>query len=268
MKFFFRFSTLFGLIILSSCSLLNKQGPWGKNALYPIRAERILMAVKKNASSAHVWVPALGAGIFGLFNFDHNLSNWISNEASIFKNSEAADNWSDHFNNILLLEMYSVVLLTPSQDENKSFGGFVLNKVRGGLTVSFAAASSKYTTKQVKKAIHRERPNKLDYKSMPSGHASVAGSRRVLVTNGLEAIEMDSHLRLGINSLNATMAIGTMWARVEGKRHYPSDVLVGYALGSFVSGVVYDSLINYDPGQAFSFIPMGDKVFASYTFQF
>jgi hypothetical protein len=164
------------LFLSQSCSVWNRRGSWGKNALYPIRGERIVEAIKKNASSAHVWGPLAGAAVFAASNFDRNFSNWVANEADVFKNKEAADNWSDNFNNIQKIEMYSIILLTPSHDPDKSFGGYVLNKVRGGLAVNIAATSSRFSVDQVRKVVKRQRPNKLDLKSLPSGHAAEAGS--------------------------------------------------------------------------------------------
>ncbi|MCM2350516.1 MAG: hypothetical protein NDI69_10890 [Bacteriovoracaceae bacterium] len=78
----------------------------------------------------------------------------------------------------------------------------------------------------------------------------------------------DSHLRTGIKAANTTLAAGTLWARPEGQRHYPSDVLVGYALGTFLSGFIYDSLMNLDSDESFSIIPLGDQASASYSIQF
>lgn len=256
------------LLSFSSCALTNKKGRWGKNALFPIHGNRFVEAIKKNASSKHVLGPTIAAGFFWASNMDDNFSNWVHHEGAIFKNPEQADNWSDHFNNIQLYEMYSVILLTPSHDEDLNFGRYLLNKTRGALTVNFASSASRYSVDRVRTVVHRQRPNQMDFKSLPSGHAAEAGSRRTLVAKGLDAIDMNEHLRFGINTVNTGMAAMTLYARIEGKRHYPSDVLLGYAFGSFISGVVYDTLINYEPTHTFSFIPMGDKYTATYTIQF
>lgn len=255
-------------MLSTSCSIINKKGSWGRNAIYPLSGERILTAFKKNASSAHVWGPLLGAGVIGVSNSDKKLSNWVRNEGNVFKDADAADAWSDNFNNILKYQMYLSIALTPSYDEDMNFGKYVWNKTKGGLVVNFASSGSRFSVHQVRKVVKRQRPNKIDHKSLPSGHAAEAGSRRALVGKGLDAIEMSNDLRLGINSLNTTIAIGTLWARVEGNRHYPSDVMAGYALGSFISGFLYDSLMNFDPNVSVALIPMGDKVSAQYTYQF
>lgn len=40
------------------------------------------------------------------------------------------------------------------------------------------------------------------------------------------------------------MAVITAWARVEGNVHYPSDVLVGAALGNFIGMFIHDAFIG------------------------
>lgn len=256
------------LATISSCSILGRKGKWGKNAFYPLKGEKFLGAIKKNAQSAHVWGPVAGAAIFSASNFDRNFSNWVANEADVFKDKDAADAWSDNFNNILKAEMYATILLTASHNEDEDFWGYAWNKTKGGLVVNIAASSSRFSVDQVRKVVKRQRPNKMDLKSLPSGHAAEAGSRRAIIGKGLESVDMNSDLRFGVNAINTSMAIGTLWARVEGKRHYPSDVMLGYAFGSFISGVVYDTLINLDPNETFVLIPETDKVSAMYSYGF
>lgn len=265
MKYVFLYSVL---ILVQGCTLINKKGSWGKNSLYPIRGERILHALKKNASSPHVWGPLAGAGIFAVTNIDKKMSEWVQHEGHVFKNKDAADNWSDNFNNIQKYEMYGVILLTPSHDEDMSFGGYLLNKARGGFALNIAASSSRFGVDQIRKVVHRERPNQLDFKSLPSGHAAEAGSRSAIIRKGSASIDMNKELHFSINTLNTAMAIGTAWARVEGKRHYPSDVMAGYAFGTFISGFVFDSIINYDTNQTFGFIPQKDKQTFLYSINF
>jgi hypothetical protein len=45
-----------------------------------------------------------------------------------------------------------------------------------------------------------------------------------------------------------SLAVGTAWARVEAKKHFPSDVLAGAALGSFISAFVHDAFLGLDQG--------------------
>jgi len=61
------------------------------------------------------------------------------------------------------------------------------------------------------------------------------------------------------------------WARVEGQRHYPSDVLFGYSLGHFVTSFLNHWLVNPSNRKslAFNAKPLGEDglvVSVHYTF--
>lgn len=258
----------FMIFLFVGCSVFPKKGTWGKNAFYPVRSERIKNAFLKNISSPHIWVPVTIGSVLYTTGYDEKLAAWAIDESNVYKNRRYADIWSDNFNSILLFEMYASVLATPSLDNDGSVKSFLVNKAKGGIVINTASSASRFSTDQIRKFVHRPRPNKLDDRSLPSGHAAEAGSRRNLISKTLDAAEMNEHLRTGINGINTTMAIGTLWARVEGKRHYPSDVLFGYAFGSFISGFIYDSLINYDPNHSVVFMPVGELRSLSYVVNF
>lgn len=59
-----------------------------------------------------------------------------------------------------------------------------------------------------------------------------------------------------------------MWARVEGKRHYLTDSLTGYSIGYFVSGFLYDSLMNLEDHETLVFSPFNDKMTLTYQVRF
>jgi membrane-associated phospholipid phosphatase len=49
---------------------------------------------------------------------------------------------------------------------------------------------------------------------------------------------MNNNSRLLCNAALASMVAATAWGRIEGKKHYPSDVLAGAALGNFIGNFV------------------------------
>lgn len=257
------------LIFLSSCSFLNRRGTWGKKALWPIKGSSIWDAAKKNAASPHVWAPLIGAGTIHWAGWDNKISDWAHKGSGLYDDQTAADNWSDNFNNILKYEAYATTLLTPSMDEDGKLSGYLVNKARGALVVNAAGLASSAAHDRLALAFHRRRPNKLDYRSFPSGHSTDAASRNMVNSKNLDYIDMNDNLRLGIKAVNTSMASGTLWARLEGKRHYPSDVLCGYALGSFLSGFIYDALMNANPQESFVIAPTGKgEMSAQYTYNF
>jgi membrane-associated phospholipid phosphatase len=88
---------------------------------------------------------------------------------------------------------------------------------------------------------------------MPSGHASSAFSGMALANRNLDYIQMHPYARNGLKAANIAAAASVAWARVEGEKHYPTDVLVGAALGNFLTRLVHDSFMNLDEHEQFSF---------------
>lgn len=267
MNYLFLF-LIYPLLSCTSCSLLTRPGNWGRRPLWPIRASRIGSAIRKNAGNPHVWLPVVGAGIAHWGGYDRPISKAVVQEKAIYNNKTNTGHWSDQFNDILLYQMYGSILLTSSMGEDESLSQWALNKTKGGLVVNLASSSTRYARGQLAKSFRRQRPNRSDHMSFPSGHSTEAGSRNMLVAKNLDSIEMHPYLRTGIKSINTMMAVGTLWARLEGENHYPSDVLMGYALGSFVAGVVYDSLMNLDDGEVLTIVPLPNEVALRYSMQF
>jgi hypothetical protein len=257
------------LLIFSGCSAFQKKGSWGKDAFSPVKASRVGAAFKKNITSAHVWAPLGGALAIHWGGHDHKISNWAQKEKNIYGDRTAADNWSDNFDDILKYEMFLTPLLTASSEEG-TLREYVWRKGKGYVVIAGASRLPDYAHDRLAKAIHRRRPNKSDTRSFPSGHSTQAGTRNMIVLRNLQGIPMNPNVRFGIETLNTTMSAGVLWARVEGKRHYPSDVLAGYALGAFLSGFIYDSLMYSDPEhpESVAVIPAGDKWTLQYTYAF
>jgi len=253
-------------LILASCSNLKK-GTWGKKAIFPVKVEKIKNAFIKNITSAHVWAPVgISAIVYGL-DYDKKISNWISNERLAYSDQTESDNYSDNWNIILKYEMYLSIFLPPSNSD-KNIGHYFLNKAKGSVVVLGSEAITRSTQHWLRDKTNRLRPNLKDRNSLPSGHATQAGSRRVLTSKNLEASLLPQKYHIGLNTFNTLISIGTLVARVEGRRHYLTDVLTGYSLGSFLSGFIYDSFINYDPSTAVSLGPLPGGVMGQYAFNF
>ena len=54
-------------------------------------------------------------------------------------------------------------------------------------------------------------------------------------------------------SAPAQLTAGTAWARVEAGEHYPSDVLVGVALGNFMGAFFTEAFLGLEPGTRVAF---------------
>jgi membrane-associated phospholipid phosphatase len=98
-------------------------------------------------------------------------------------------------------------------------------------TMAEAYAATMMTSTVMKYGVARFRPGHGTY-SFPSGHAAIAFT-------GATLIERNSGEFLGIPAY--ALAAFTGFERVEAGRHFPSDVLVGAAIGSFSAGI-FDAL--------------------------
>ena len=65
-----------------------------------------------------------------------------------------------------------------------------------------------------------------------------------LANRDLDYIDLPKDFRPVLKIGNTLVASGVAWARVEGRRHYPSDVLVGAALGHFLTAFIHDAFLN------------------------
>lgn len=258
------------LINLAGCSLFTKKGNWGRKAFWPLKGSNISDAFKKNISSPHVWIPAAGASVIWAGNWDKKISDWIYDENIFFDNHDDSDRWSDSLDKILVYEMNITPLFTASSQEDDTFIDYAASKTKGYLVIAVSGQVADHTHNQLTKVFKRQRPGNGDHRSFPSGHSTKAGSRNVIISKNLDAIPMNEYLRYGIKTVNTTAASLLLWSRVEAKAHYPTDVLMGYSLGAFVSGFLYDSLMNMDPEhpETVSFTPMKNQWALSYTYGF
>ena len=264
---------LFFLVItstLSSCSLFTKKGSWGRKALWPIKGSKISEAFKKNISSPHVWGPTAGAAVIWAGGWDKNISNWAWDKNVLFDNHQDSDHWSDHLADALLYQMYLTPLFTASSQDGDTFIDYAASKTKGYLVISLSSQTADWTRDALARSFRRERPSHENHLSFPSGHSNQAGTRNVLVSRNLDSIPMNEHLRFGIKTVNTGAASLLLWSRVEAKAHYPTDVLMGYALGAFISGFMYDSLMNMDEEnpETFSVTPLKDAWTFQYTYAF
>lgn len=117
---------------------------------------------------------------------------------------------------------------------------------------SFAATS--VVTEGLKQTFPRWRPDGSDRKSFPSGHTSRSFAAAASIYNRQGPA-------LGIPALAVAGFVGL--ARVEGKKHYWSDVAVGAGLGTAIG-----FLITRDrpEAQTTAFMPWADTSGGGFTF--
>jgi hypothetical protein len=255
------------LLGLTGCGHLPGGRGWGEQALYPVDWKRIPRAAKNAALDPLTYVPLIGAGVIAVGDFDHRISDWAVDETPLFGSTDTAKDYSDIGRSVLVAEGFGTALLTPSGEDGSEWAWA---KAKGLVVEGAAFGLMGGATDGLKSAIGRVRPDRKGDDSMPSGHASSAFSGMALANRNLDYIDMNRHARVGVKAANIALATSVAWARVEGEKHYPTDVLVGAALGNFLTRFVYDSFMNLEPDEQFSFYlePSrdGGKVFLSWDF--
>jgi membrane-associated phospholipid phosphatase len=197
-------------------------------------------SLRDAAQSPWVWGPLAGAAVMQVDSWDEDVSEWARDETPIFGSEGNAQDWSDGLRNAAVAGYAVSVLATPSKARNAAvgIGAFA---VTAGITEGLKVATS------------RERPNGIDDKSLPSGHAANAAVFNTLTVHNLQAIDMGSRLRTSLEIGAGAVTVGTAWARVESGDHYPSDVLVGMALGNFIGAFFAHTFLGLEPDAQMAF---------------
>src|SRR5262249_17956790 len=99
-------------------------------------------------------------------------------------------------------------------------------------------------TSFAKNEVKRWRPDRSSQTSFPSAHSSTAASSARLSNRNLDSIEMRPWVNTALDVANWSAVGTTAWARVEGGKHFPSDVLAGICLGNFATTLIHDSFMN------------------------
>jgi membrane-associated phospholipid phosphatase len=209
--------------------------------------DRIKEAATNAALSPETWIPVATSLALQIDDMDKRISHWASDNNPIFGSQNYASKWSNYLEDSSGAAYFITTIATPSGDDST---GWLTAKAKGlalGATVSVITSRS---TSLLKKLSGRTRPGGGSNRSFPSGHASGTAVFTTLTRRNLESISLSPGRKLFADIGIIGIAVGTGWSRVEAKSHYPSDVLVGYALGHFFSTFINDAFLGLDNGKA------------------
>jgi membrane-associated phospholipid phosphatase len=174
-------------------------------------------------------------------DLDRRTADWAREHTPVFGSQSNAEDWSDTLRSTSVALGLVTLVATPGGDDP---GQWLISKAKGGAVEVAAIAATSAATKALKSGTDRERPNGADRESFPSGHASSAAVHGQLAQSNLEFIPMSSGLRRTADIGIDAVVLGTGWARVEAGWHYPSDVLVGMALGTFLASFTTHAFLS------------------------
>jgi len=177
------------------------------------------------------WAPLSAGLVFGVTGLDESLSDWATDHRPIFASADRAAGISDVLRAGLLAGAAASSVLAPAPPTGA--GGSAL---AARLTANLLAyGTTRMSVDGLKAAVGRERPNRENDRSLPSGHAGIAFNAAALIERNFAHAALSPRdrraMRLGAYGLAGT----TAWARLEAGKHFPSDVLVGAALGNFLA---------------------------------
>jgi len=254
-------------LFLGGCGTLENGRGWGQDALWPVDLERVARAGRDALLSPATWVPLAGAGVLALGDLDDRVSDWASEHSPLFRSQSGAADASDFLGGVLCAEALATALATPSGDTP---GDWALAKLRGGAVEIGAVLATKALTDGLKDASNRERPDGSDDESFPSGHTSSAFAFATLANRNLDSLDFLEDFRTPLQIGNTVLASTVAWARVEARKHHPSDVLFGAALGHFLTAFIHDAFLNLPEDGRFDFavLSTGDGLGLALDFRF
>jgi hypothetical protein len=207
-------------------------------------------SAREAATSPWVWGPLAGAAALQIDSWDNEVSEWARDETPVFGSPKSAQDWSDGLRNASAAGYVLSVLATPASSVD---GHWITSKARDGAVGVGAFLVTAGVTEGLKVATSRERPNGNDDKSLPSGHAANAAVFNTLTVRTLRGIDLGPRLRTSLEIGAGAVTAATAWARVESGDHFPSDVLVGVALGHFVGAVFAQTFLGVGPEAKLAF---------------
>jgi membrane-associated phospholipid phosphatase len=225
------------LVTFSGCA--GKTGSWGSEATLTPGWDHIGHAAVQAVSDPMTWAPIGAALLFRVDNFDRRTVDWASDQNPLFNTSKHAEAVSDTLQQVSKINYLLTVAVVPSE------AGFEGIKDKAfGLGLGWVAISATgLATSSMKSTFNRERPDESNFRSFPSGHASSSAVAATLAVKNIDHMPLgDTEKKVWQWSSYAVAGL-TGWARVEAERHYPSDVLSGFALGHFIGSFINGAFI-------------------------
>ena len=236
-----RLASLCGLLVLAACATLPDGRNWGQDATVLPGWQRVGRAALEAVEAPSFWLPLAGAAVLQIDNWDHRVSSWARRETPVFGSQQNATEWSDRLRSASAYAYFATVAATPGGEEP---GPWLLDKARGLAVGAAAIVVTGEESALLKRASARERPNGQDDQSMPSSHASRSAVLTELARRNMQWIDVSETEREVVDASLTGLTLSTGWARVEAGFHYPSDVLVGMAIGDFNGAFFNDAFMG------------------------
>jgi len=230
-------------MLFTSCGTMKNGRTWGNNVNLLPGWNKIKKAAEHAITSPETWVPLTGAALVYLTDSDYKIANWASTQTPVFGSRSNADNFSDYSLYFSRMAYYSSVLVTPG---GNNIDVWMISKIKGAAIGLASTQINEHSVRYMKHEGERLRPDRTDYLSFPSGHTSKVAVHNMLTLRNLENTNFCSCAKTGLHIGISSLTLATAWSRIEANRHYPTDVLIGAAIGNFLGSFIHDAFIGID----------------------
>lgn len=233
--------TLVGALLAGCAGNLSNGRRWGADATLTPGWARVWHAATKAALDARTLVPAAASAVLAIGDLDERLSDAAVDKTPIFGSGSSARDYSDAMQAALITGAIVTGLAAPSGDFD---GEWWIAKLKGTSTEGSAIGATAGVTELLKHGVGRTRPDRSDDKSFPSGHASSSFAAAAQSSSNLATLRFDPRVQSVLEGVNTAAATSVAWARVEGNKHFPTDVFAGAALGNFLGLFIHDAFLG------------------------
>ncbi len=191
-------------------------------------------------TSPTTWLPIGLALALQIDNADHRIGRWADRATPVFGSRRRAADASETLRTTAGALWIASAIAMPSP--RRGIGGWLISKTELAAVGAGASALTTTSVEILKRNTGRERPDGSNDRSLPSGHAASATVFVTLASANASHLGLSPPIGVLVRAGCGLSAAGAAWARVEARKHYPSDVLVGAAighlLGSALTGLV------------------------------
>lgn len=193
----------------------------------------------ESVTDPFVYIPATFAILLSLTDYDDRITRHAGKHQTVYGSSRNAQRHGDLIA-FYLLPAYAAASTTMLANQNHS----ERSKWIQYPSFLYAAAASYFVNDFVKDRTGRLRPDGSNLESFPSSHTAIASAFSGHINhNNLYLIE-NHKLRTAMTIFNESLTIAVGLARLEGKKHHLTDILVGYAVGKFFSHLFHRHIFN------------------------
>lgn len=201
-----------------------------------------------------------------LCGVDPDISYWAREENPLFGSAGRARDYSDGLRDAAIFSCYAGMGAEAAVGLAKDGppGLLVPGLSHAGVGAAAIGINSGLTS-WIKDSSGRLRPDGSEGRSFPSGHASEAAVHATLAAQSADRLGVSGWWGAGFRAGMGLTVSAAAWARVEGGRHYPSDVLAGAALGRFLGNFASSLFLGAGDGSRLRVIllPAKDGVHAA-----